>query len=134
MSPEKRLALARAISPWALATYWTTLFVLTHVPVPHGPPGSDKVLHVGAYSLLAFLVALVLHTRGFAMRRIVATTVLVLFAFAVFDEVTQQFVNRVCDPVDAVADWVGVIVGLIVFLPIKRRFFSDAMVNERSAS
>lgn len=112
--------LVRAISPWALAVYWITLFVMTHTPVPAGPPGSDKLFHFGAYFVLAALFALVLLSRGYTPRRTALLTIPVLCGFAVFDEVTQMLVDRHCDVLDGLADWAGVAVGTVSVIGARR--------------
>ena len=122
-SGHERFALAQKFAPWALAVYWIILATLTHIPVPAGPPNSDKVLHVGAYFVLGFLFALTLHTRGFVARKLAITTIAVLFVFAVLDELTQELVNRYCDPWDAAADAVGVLLALGLFFLTKDRLF-----------
>ncbi|MFK7821138.1 MAG: VanZ family protein [Planctomycetaceae bacterium] len=120
---QRRFALARKFSPWALAAYWVTLATLTHIPVPAGPPNSDKVLHIAAYFVLGYLFALVLHTRGFDSRRIMITTIVSLFTFAILDELTQELVNRYCDPMDAAADAVGVVLALLLFFRTRDHLF-----------
>ncbi len=107
--------LIKPLAPWGLGVYWTILFTATHVPVPDGPPGSDKVLHFGAYLVLSVLFATTLHTRGAVTRRLVLLTIGVLFSFAIFDELTQMLVNRHCSALDALADWCGVLAGLGTF-------------------
>jgi VanZ family protein len=119
----QRFAIAKKFAPWLLGIYWIVLATLTHIPVAVGPPNSDKVQHVAAYFVLGFLFALFLHTRGWEPRRIVITTIISLFAFAVVDELTQELVNRYCDPWDAAADGVGVLLALAVFFQLKDRLF-----------
>lgn len=119
----KLLRWATAAGPWLLGVYWVILYTLTHVPVPSGPPGSDKILHIAAYFVLAFLFSMVLYTRDVPTRRLVITTIVSLCAFAVFDEVTQELVNRHCDPLDALADSVGIVLGISALLWSTRRVF-----------
>lgn len=111
---ERTYSWIRRISPWLLGLYWIVLFTLTHVPVPEGLPGSDLALHLAAYFVLSCMFTTVLLTRGVRGRRLVLTTFGVLFAFGVFDELTQTLVNRHCDPRDMAADCVGVVCGLAV--------------------
>lgn len=114
---------AKKFSPWLMAAYWIVLFTATHVPVPAGPPHSDKFLHISAYFVLSVLFACVLFTRGFDKWRLNKIVVIVLFIYAVVDELTQELVNRVCDPMDAAADAVGVLLGLWFFHAIAKRLF-----------
>lgn len=100
-----------------LACYWLALYVGTHLPNPPAIPlqPSDKLLHVVAYAGLALLVSLNWSLRRpLGWRRGVAVLVL-LAAFAVFDELTQILVGRTCDFYDWLADVVGVLIGLALF-------------------
>ncbi len=106
-------------SPWLLAGYWAVLFTATHTPMPAGPPASDKLLHFSAYFVLAVLFAVWRITRHAPTRRIVQLTIGVLFAFAVFDELTQTLVGRHCDALDAAADWAGISAALACVLPLR---------------
>ena len=128
--PDRLYELIRRSSPWLLAVYWIVLFALTHIPVPDGLPGSDLVLHLAAYFVLATLFTTVLLTRGVRGRRFVLTTIGVLFAFGVFDELTQMLVNRHCDPLDALADWVGVVCGMTVTWFVGFRLFGTQLNSE----
>lgn len=120
----------KRVSPWLLAVYWVILFVLTHVPVPAGPPNSDKVLHVAAYTVLATLFATVLLTREVPKARLVRLTVVTLCTFAVFDELTQELVNRFCDPMDMLADAIGVLCGLGFVLTMSAKLFGPSGTSE----
>jgi VanZ family protein len=122
-SKTKLYRWATVASPWLLSIYWIILYTLTHVPVPSGPPGSDKLLHIAAYFVLAFLFSMVLYTRSVPTKRLIITTIVSLCAFAIFDEVTQELVNRHCDPLDALADSVGIVLGITAFLWLARRVF-----------
>ncbi len=118
MSPD----LLRRISGWALAAYWCLLFVVTHIPLPKlpGPEGSDKVGHLGAYLALQFLLLLWLDLSGKLVRRTWPIAIVVIWGYAVVDEVLQSFVNRHCDFWDGVADCCGSVLGVIVFLSVRR--------------
>ena len=94
----------------ALAVAWTAfLFVMISVPgsefgVP--PPGVDKLAHVAF-----FLVGAVLWRRAGRSERWVAVAGL---AYAVLTEVWQHAVvpGRVGDPIDALANALGLALGL----------------------
>jgi len=95
--------------------YWVVLFALMHTPAPDSIHISirfaDKVVHCGAYAILAtFCVT-------YARRRCVAATfqwfVFWAFLFAVYaaaDELLQAIpiVNRTADVFDWLADMTGV--------------------------
>ena len=100
-----------------LIVYWLVLFVATHLP-RHSMPKFlvwDKLLHWGAFLVLAFLIACVNPVRGRFHRHFWfvfgVTTV-----YGIADELTQQFTpGRVCDFWDAVANSIGALSGLIAF-------------------
>jgi VanZ family protein len=111
----------------ALPVYWVALAAVTHYPqvqIPGAIPKSDKVVHVVAFGLLAFLFWLFLASRA---RPLTAASVwiaaLVLVPYATLDEYTQQFVGRYTDVADWVANLVGVI-SVLAFLEIRRRVTS----------
>ena len=113
--------LTRVRARWVglvLAIYWAQLFVLTHIQLPPGlrvRAGMDKLVHFGAYTGLAFLVALwiVAHTRDRPSRRWKYQVLAIagLLVWAVVDELLQIPVNRTADVYDCLADWLGVIAG-----------------------
>jgi len=117
--PANRL---RRISLAVLAVYWLALFASTHVPeVPHAIVTriSDKLLHGGGFAILAFLFVWAWSSRGRLAGRqwLVVLAVLVLYGAA--DEVTQIPVGRNADPLDWLADVIGVIVGLSAFVAVR---------------
>ncbi len=120
-----------------LAVYWTLAFVVTHVP-PFLPDdgaaedrlvGVDKIVHFLGYAGLAFLLMNALvpanhaaaeaagsgdhRTRGF--RRGVGVTVLCCAIYGALDELTQPPFGRTADPMDYVADLLGLAAGLLLF-------------------
>ncbi|MBK9519708.1 MAG: VanZ family protein [Anaeromyxobacter sp.] len=91
-------------------------------------PGSlwdaDKLLHAGAYLVLAALLALGLrHATGLGPRRAALVAVLLASLYGVSDEVHQSFVpNRTADVADWVADVAGAVVGgLLAAAALRRR-------------
>lgn len=96
----------------ALPAYWVFLFTSTHLPrlrVPLPTPAADKVLHLAAFGLLAFLF----WRCAEAIRRPVSPTfvwfaLIVLAAYAAVDEYLQSFVGRSAD----LADWLANVVGI----------------------
>jgi VanZ family protein len=108
----------RQLSLGLLVGYWLLLFVSTHIPQvpPLHPIATDKVLHLSAYTVLAALLATAWSLRGEFGWRQCLMVVALLTAFAAFDEISQIPVGRHCDARDAVADVVGVLVGLAIFL------------------
>ena len=99
-----------------LGLYWLALFVGTHMPfslrgMGHG---SDKILHMGAFTGLAFLMGL-----GIGGRRPTWRTFALVLASAVlyggFDELSQLLVGRQCEFWDWVADLCGAVLGLFAY-------------------
>lgn len=116
--PEVHSTSSRRLRSYALTVYWVALFIGTHIPLPQMalPGHSDKSMHFVAYAGLSFLFTWWLHGTKHATLK----TVGVLGVYAVVDEVLQYPVNRTPDVLDAVADWVGIIIGLIIFHTLRR--------------
>jgi len=99
-----------------LPAYWVFLFCVTHFPelqldVPIRAP--DKVAHVGAFGLLAFLFWRFAQTVWYPLSdRFVLAAAGSLLAYAALDEYLQQFVGRSPDLVDWLYDVAGIIVVL----------------------
>lgn len=101
----------------AFAGYWALLFTATHVPAPQFVAqamelNGDKLVHLGAYAVLATLMVRTLRTLG--VRWASALTLLGCLAYGAADELTQPLANRVCDPLDFAADAAGA--GLAVLI------------------
>lgn len=98
---------------WAIvAAYMAALFIASSGPGAPLPPGRnwDKVLHAGAYAVLAALAAWAL-TRGrlrSATRKALMTASLIAIAYGASDEWHQAFVpGRESDVMDLLADALG---------------------------
>lgn len=110
---------------WALLLLTGTSWPGPDLPrVPFNVP--DKVIHCGLYLVLSILVVNALIRRGSRPRswRFVAGVILAGMIFAALDELHQKFIpGRDCDPLDWLADSVGLVTGSIgtyMYL-IKRR-------------
>lgn len=114
---------------WAagLAIYWPLLLFALHWPIPLSrfPSNhSDKLVHVLLYGVFAFLAAGVIETQAgyfpwFARQRRAQRMLLVLLAVTLHglcDEVTQPLTGRTFDWWDLLADMLGAVVALAVFL------------------
>ena len=122
----------------ALAIYWSLAFVVTHVPPflpdadddePEPLIGLDKVVHFLGYAGLAFVLmnALVRPADAAAQaadaerptirsfRRGVVITILCCAVYGALDELTQPPFGRTADPMDYVADLLGLAAGLLAF-------------------
>ncbi len=107
----------------ALPAYWILLFCLTHFPELEvgGPPSSDKVAHLAAFGLLAFLFWRFAETLWQPLTgRFVWIAAAGLLMYAAFDEYTQQFVGRGVEGVDLAANATGIALAL-AFLEWRRR-------------
>ena len=126
------LARFRRATAVVLVCYWLAMFLGTHWPnfsLQGYPQHTDKVLHFSAYGGLAFLLALWLWLKQAdpASRRpghlLIERGPLraglwimgLIVVYSIFDEVSQIPVGRDCDYKDALADWVGGIIGLSAF-------------------
>lgn len=124
-SQEAAEPASRSTAPiWgaALAVYWITLFVATHVPTPQMVESAmqlngDKVIHLSAYFVLTTLA--VGFARASGWRTVLGLPMLVgvavvMIGYGVLDEITQPMVNRVSDVLDGVADAAGVLLAVAV--------------------
>lgn len=115
--PENRTA--RNWWGWILAVYWIVLVTATHMPpqVPLLPGGAnDKVAHLGAYAVLAFLIACYWQaSAGWLGREHFLWIVVACSAFGVIDELLQIPVGRHAAVSDWVADTVGALLGVLAF-------------------
>ncbi|MEX2316171.1 MAG: VanZ family protein [Pirellulales bacterium] len=109
-----------------LIGYWLALVIATHVPSDFpGVPGDhwDKVVHGGAYALLAALFATTWQlASGELMFRHLRAAWLVLIFYGALDEWTQSLVGRDANLFEWLADVAGAAMGLAVFVWVKRRY------------
>jgi len=99
------------------------VLILTHIPqqfMPKPREGSyfDKIEHMLAYGTVTLLFLLSLR---WPIRPVVLATLLLgLAAIGTLDELSQPWVNRIASVEDFIADLVGIVVVIVVFLLIKR--------------
>lgn len=121
--PANRRTLA-TLSKVALGLFWLTLITATHIPINldlHAPEGGDKLVHFGAYAVLAFLIAAAWQLNaGVLTGRHLFLVWLAAALFGVVDEVTQTFVGRDCTPGDWTADALGAAIGVLAFVLVRR--------------
>jgi VanZ family protein len=113
----------RTLSTAILAGYWLAMFGGTHWPnfsLPGYPQNTDKVLHFSAYAGLSFLIAVRVSLKRDLRLSDGLWILAVIVGYSIFDEVSQPPFGRTCDFYDAVADWVGGVFGLGVFLAVHR--------------
>lgn len=104
---------------WLLAAYWIALFTATHLP-PNVPivPGAagDKVAHLAAYAILAFLIGSYWQASGgWLGREHYFWIVIGCSAFGIVDELLQIPVGRYASIADWIADTLGTLLGVIAF-------------------
>ncbi|RMF74578.1 MAG: VanZ family protein [Planctomycetota bacterium] len=107
-----------------LPSYWVFLFVCTHLPKARlpGPADSDKAAHMLAFGLLAFCYWKFAETFGRPVsEQLVWHAVLVLTAYAAFDEYLQRFVGRSPSLEDWIADVCGIVAVLATLEFLRRR-------------
>ncbi|MFP5504800.1 MAG: VanZ family protein [Gammaproteobacteria bacterium] len=103
-----------------------TIFLLSSQPggqIEMGPPGFDKILHMGAYALLALLIlgALPRPPGGYRLGQALAAAALAA-AYGLTDEWHQFHVpGRSMDGWDLVADAAGALLGALVLRRLSRR-------------
>ncbi len=111
------LRLVRRFLVAGLVLYWVSLFILTHVPMPKsGGHFNDKVLHLGAYGMLAFMMTWVWSPRH---KKLIAwlSVVAICSVYGMTDELLQAPIpSRTADFWDWVADVVGAGCGSAAFL------------------
>jgi VanZ family protein len=103
-----------------LLVYWPGIFIIAHIPIPevvYKAQVSDKSLHFLAYLVLTFLLWFAISpVEKVNWRRATAWLILVVVVwYGVVDELLQGWVVRSCDGRDLLADFVGVLAGLILF-------------------
>jgi VanZ family protein len=109
----------------ALPAYWIFLFCVTHFPKlsfgPDLPNWTDRIAHVVAFGLLAFLFFRFVQT---SRRKLSDTFVwaagVLLCVYAAVDEYLQQFVQRSPDVRDWACDAAGII-AVLALLEWRRR-------------
>jgi VanZ family protein len=107
---------------WKLpAILWgATILTLTSYPkleIPDiGFNAIDKVAHLGVYFIFGFLIIRALaEGRAQTLRDYIKTSLFGI-CFALFDELHQLFIpGRCCEAWDAVADIIGIFLGLVIF-------------------
>jgi VanZ family protein len=116
----------------ALPAYWFFLFCLTHFPkleIGLDVPKSDKLAHLGAFGILAFLFWRFAESiQGPVSTRFVYLAAIVLCAYGAADEWLQQFVGRSTDFTDWLCDAAGIVVVLALLEWRRRRSHRAARV------
>ncbi len=129
--------LYRWASSLVLGGYWLIMFTGTHWPhvsLERYPTNFDKVLHFTGYAVFGFLITVWISARRkFGLRQFAAGFG-VIFAYAIFDEVTQPYFGRDCEFGDMVADWCGGLSGMAAFSLLRIAFGKLGLSSQRSGT
>lgn len=98
--------------------WMAVIFILSSIPGPNLPilpfPGFDKLAHAGEYAVLGLSLAL-----AFEKRWVIAF--IIGSAYGLLDEIHQLFVPlREFDLLDLSSDIVGVVIGILCLLLLKK--------------
>jgi VanZ family protein len=117
------------IAVLALFGYWLVLFVATHIPAGYVEQikTSDKLLHFGAFFVLAFLLAWAIPTQPARPMINVLLALAIAIGYAGVDELTQIPVGRHADWLDFIADSCGSIVGLVCYFAVRAYIISRGL-------
>lgn len=119
--PLPAAAWAAIAAGWAGAIFWASSRSRPFPFLPQGLLEADKLLHAGAYAVLAGLVLCALPRGRLGGARAVVIAVLVAVLYGATDEWHQSFVpNRSADPLDLAADAAGAIAGAVTLGVILR--------------
>lgn len=102
----------------ALALYWASMFVATHIPgdkMPEQTLGFDKVFHFAAYAALAWLAALLSWVVGWWNWKSATAIVIAAALYGAVDEWLQPYFHRSAELHDWLADVAGAVFGLLAF-------------------
>lgn len=120
--------MVRTVIVSMLVCYWAVIFLGTHLPGTLGalPRINDKILHLGAYAGLGFLLSAALTAYGLRRGTLIITLALAAL-YGCFDELTQLLVRgRQAELADWAADVFGAGLGGVAFaiaiLILARRF------------
>lgn len=113
------------ISVSVLVIYWGFLAVMTSLPASNLPSVelSDKLIHTGAFFVLGFLMVFTfsIQTRYRLLNERAGFFMLAAgLLYAAMDELHQMYIpGRSADILDFVADGIGLLLGLALFILFK---------------
>lgn len=124
----RRIMLAICITVWAAS------FAATHVPIAELPSSmdvSDKTLHAMGYFVLsaAFWWTLLVYGKGAAVRA--GATAIVMAAYGVLDEVTQQLTNAWFHRWGRFDDWLADLCGIVIAVAVMQSFLRIGLAVRR---
>jgi len=113
-------------------TFTAIIILLTHLPQEvlseqlKAIEVSDIYKHIVAYGVITFLFLLSFRNSLSLIQTLLLF--LTISAVATLDELTQPFVNRIASPIDWLADIIGIIIPLLIFLYFSRTK-NQAVIN-----
>lgn len=110
------------IASLCLLAYWAALFIATHLPSSSLPKlhWSDKAYHAIAYAGLAFLLGWAIPVSQGKLLRHIVLVFAIGTIYGGLDELTQTLIpSRSCDFRDFLADVLGLVIGLTVYLVLR---------------
>jgi VanZ family protein len=138
--------LLRRVLAMMIGVYLTLMFVATHIKfrnvhLPHEELPIDKVIHFGMYLVLGFLARAAVglsrrasNHRG-AVRWMHILLLVILFGWALLDELTQPMFGRTFEWFDWLSDILGILAGVACFqllLNVIRRRMPTVWVVSKS--
>ena len=99
------------------------LYRVTGPPILPWFPNADKVEHAVGFAVTVFLVLLAIWLGREMQTRTIVVVAGIFAVHAVLSEIIQHtfYRERSGDPLDVLADWSGIIVGVCGFLLVARR-------------
>lgn len=103
-----------------LAVYWSALLIGTSLPADSLPGFGigDKLLHFGAYLILAILLSLSLlfqNKNQLLKKKYILFSIIISSVYGMLDEIHQIFIpGRSNEFLDWTADFIGVLVGVLL--------------------
>jgi len=116
MPPHPLLHRSRRMLLIVSLSCWVAAFLATHTPTERLPsrlPG-DVTMHLVGYLALSSVVLLTLIAYGLSRPRRIIAILIIMAAYAAFDEITQPLVQRYAAWQDWMADMGGTLAAVIL--------------------
>jgi len=105
-----------------VVVYWLAMFVGSHTPPPPEPrvvAPYDKIVHFSAFAGLSFMLLAAIWASRMASRRTLLFVAVIVIGYGAIDELTQPLVGRTRDSYDLLADSLGMLAGMALFLGVR---------------
>ena len=119
-----------------LAVYWIVLFIATSIPSEYVPSigVADKFNHFFAYLVLSVLLYLTLYfqKKYLILKKYPGFFSLIIASlYGIFDELHQMLIpGRSAELLDWIADFVGIIIGVLIVKVVFKRYKSEIDIAE----